>query len=156
MRGDGSDMMIEIDVSEHYQDLVSIERLHEAVAAVLKAEDAAGDVTVVITDNETVAALNRRFLGRDGPTDVLSFPAEDTANAFTLPPGTGHYLGDIVIACPYVIAQAQRQGNDLAEELELLAVHGALHLLGYDHADPEEKAIMWAKQDAILHLLRAS
>jgi probable rRNA maturation factor len=61
-----------------------------------------------------------------------------------------NYLGDIVIALPFTRRQAAALNRPLIDELRLLAVHGALHLLGYDHAEPGEEAIMWAKQDAIL------
>ena len=60
------------------------------------------------------------------------------------------YLGDIVIALPFTRRQAAALNRPLIDELRLLAVHGVLHLLGYDHAEPEEEAVMWAKQDAIL------
>jgi probable rRNA maturation factor len=60
------------------------------------------------------------------------------------------YLGDIIIALPYTQRQAERIGKPLRDELRLLAIHGTLHLLGYDHAAPDEEAAMWAKQDAIL------
>jgi probable rRNA maturation factor len=63
---------------------------------------------------------------------------------------TASYLGDILIALPYVRRQAAGLGRELKSELRLLAVHGTLHLLGYGHAEPEEEAIMWARQDAIL------
>jgi len=63
-------------------------------------------------------------------------------------------LGDVVIACPRAQEQAVEAGHPLAAEIQLLVVHGVLHLLGYDHAQPEEKAVMWARQDEILHTLR--
>ncbi|RME82053.1 MAG: rRNA maturation RNase YbeY [Caldilineae bacterium] len=150
-------MAIEVEVAKQFRDRVSISRLHRAAAAVLVSEEAEGGVTVVVTDDETVAHLNRRFLGAEGPTDVLSFPSggEDD-QGFVLPPQSEPYLGDVIIALPYAHEQARRQGHDLADELDLLVVHGVLHLLGYDHANAEEKAEMWAKQEAILAQLGAS
>ena len=147
-------MSIEIDISRPYRSLVSASRLRRALELVLQEEDAIGDITLVVTDDGTVAELNERFLRVSGPTDVLSFPAmsEDDA-AFALPPDATPYLGDIIIAYPYAERQAERLGRAVEDELDLLAVHGALHLLGYDHAEPEEKARMWAKQDAILSKL---
>ncbi|NOX61383.1 MAG: rRNA maturation RNase YbeY [Chloroflexi bacterium] len=144
-------MSIEIDIAPRYRSLVSARRLRQAVDMVLQQANADGDVTLVITDDETIAELNERFLGHSGATDVLSFPAlSDDADAFATPPNAEPYLGDIVIAYPYAARQAKRLGRSVADELDLLAVHGALHLLGYDHVDPEEKAQMWAKQEAIL------
>lgn len=149
-------MTIEIDIDEAYLPLVSPHHLSEAVQAVLDAESAVGDVTVLVTDDEAVAELNQRFLGVKGPTDVLSFPAEDEESDFVLPPELAMtpYLGDIIIALPYTQRQARRLNRPLMDELMLLVVHGALHLLGYDHATPDEKAEMWARQDAILEDLQ--
>jgi len=148
-------MTIEIDIDEAYLPLVSPHRLSKAVQAVLDAESAVGDVTVLITDDDAVAELNQRFLGVDGATDVLSFPAQDGRSGFVLPPdlATTPYLGDIIIAFPYTRRQALRLHRPLMDELMLLVVHGALHLLGYDHATPDEKAEMWARQDTILGAL---
>lgn len=144
-------MSITIRVLPEFEGLVPTERLKAAVAAVLTREGAEGDVTLVICDDATIADLNRRFLGEEGPTDVLSFPAQDKAEThFVVPAEMPPYLGDIVIAYPYAAAQARRLGRRVEEELELLAVHGALHLLGYDHADPGGHQVMWARQEAIL------
>ncbi len=145
-------MTITIEVPESYRPLVDIELLQQAIGCVLAAERAEGDLTVKITDDDEVAALNQQFLGKEGPTDVLSFPAGPDDDAFVLPPDEARtpYLGDILIALPYTQRQAPRAGRSLRDELTLLAVHGALHLLGYDHATPEEKREMWARQNAIL------
>ncbi len=79
------------------------------------------------------------------PTDVLSFPASETD------PETGtSYLGDILVSIPRAEAQAQAAGHPLEAEVQLLVVHGVLHLLGYDHANPEEKSRMWAAQAEVL------
>ncbi len=98
-----------------------------------------------------MAALNQQYLGKEGPTDVLSFPARDDTHTFVLPPEEETaYLGDIIIAFPYTQRQAHRLQRPLMDELILLVVHGMLHLLGYDHATPEEKAAMWTRQNEIL------
>ncbi len=145
-------MTIEFDMPPEFQTLVDTGLLEQAAQCVLAAERADGDVTIVITNDETVAELNQQFLGKEGPTDVLSFPAVDDSTDFALPPeeSTSLYLGDIIIALPFTQRQAQQLGRPLKEELALLVVHGALHLLGYDHATPEEKDEMWKKQNAIL------
>jgi rRNA maturation RNase YbeY len=88
---------------------------------------------------------NREYLGVDAPTDVLSFPASETD------PETGApYLGDILISIPYARKGAKQAGNSLEAEVQLLVVHGVLHLLGHDHAKPKEKARMWKAQREIL------
>lgn len=148
-------MPITIEILEPFQGLVSTSRLELALQTVLDQEHAVGDVTLLVADDDAIADLNRRFLGQDGPTDVLSFPAHEEGGVeFVLPVELDPYLGDIIIAFPYAQRQAQSLGREVGDELELLAVHGALHLLGYDHADPAEQADMWARQDAILRDLR--
>ncbi len=145
---------IRIQVDEPFVAEVDAADLAATLAAALEHEGKADDeVTLVITDDETVAALNRQYRGMDGPTDVLSFPAQEPAPGFVSAPEAEAYLGDIIIALPFTRRQAAELGRPLAAELRLLAVHGVLHLLGYDHAEPEEEAAMWARQDAILSRL---
>ncbi len=144
-------MTIEIQVQADDPSLVDVNLLQQAIECVLAAEQVTGDVTVLITDDETVAKLNQDFLDRSGPTDVLSFPTIDDNQDFVLPPEEStDYLGDIVIALPYTQRQAQQLGRPLSAELALLCIHGVLHLLGYDHATPDEQAEMWRRQDAIM------
>lgn len=106
------------------------------------------ELTIVLTDDARLQALNREYLGIDASTDVLSFPASETD------PETGaRYLGDIVISIPRARAQAEAAGHPLEWEVQLLVVHGVLHVLGHDHADAEEKARMWQAQAEILERL---
>src|SRR5512139_3189413 len=155
------DFLIDIQVDEEYAELVASQRLEAVVSAVLQRhQDELGDeveVALVVTSDEAVQALNREYRGIDSPTDVLSFAAQEAAAAepdLALPPELAaemdRHLGDIVIAYPYASRQAQHFGNTVAAELRLLAIHGTLHLLGYDHATPEEEETMWAEQEAIL------
>jgi probable rRNA maturation factor len=148
-------MTIEIQVDEPFRSAVSSHQLESAVAATLAYENVLGDVTLIIGDDDAITDLNLRFLGNPGPTDVLSFPAQESDDAFVQAPDADIYLGDIIIAYPYAAAQAAQQGHSIMDELNLLAVHGTLHLLGYDHAEPEEKADMWNRQDAILSGMRS-
>lgn len=108
-------------------------------------------LTVVVTSNEHITRLNRQYRQVDTATDVLSFAANEID-----PVSGSEYLGDVIIS--YEKARenlAERLGTGLAADLEdellLLTAHGVLHLLGYDHADAEEEARMWAQQDAILN-----
>ena len=106
------------------------------------------NLSVVLTDNRRLRKLNRDYLGVDAPTDVLSFPASESD------PETGaRYIGDILISVPYATRGAKQAGNSLEAELQLLVVHGVLHLLGHDHAKPKEKAKMWKAQAEILEAL---
>ncbi len=133
---------------------VDEEDLIRAVQAVLDAEGRSdGEVTVVLTDDAQVQELNRRYAGVDAPTDVLAFSALEGDPAFVISPEAAGYLGDLIISVPYAARQAAEQGHPLAAELRLLAVHGALHLLGYDHSTAEEQAEMWHRQDSILRAL---
>jgi probable rRNA maturation factor len=127
-----------------------LDLLEEAARLTLDLQAAPPDaeLTIVLTDDEQLHALNRDYLGVDAPTDVLSFPAAE------LDPETGaRYLGDILISVPRAAAQAQARGHSLAAEAQLLVIHGVLHLLGHDHADSEDKARMWAAQAEILERL---
>ncbi len=148
---------IVVQVDEPYVAEVDAADLARAVAAALLAEDELdGEATVVITSDEAVAELNQQYRGVAGPTDVLSFPAQEPTPGFISAPEMAAYLGDIIIALPFTQRQAAALGRPLRDELRLLAVHGTLHLLGYDHAEPEEETAMWARQDAILAALPVS
>lgn len=122
--------------------------ISEAAEAALAHEGAQGVYlsATVVGDGE-IHALNRDFRGVDRPTDVLSFPMEEGQAIAAAPDG---FLGDIVISLPRAEAQATEYGHSLLRELSFLAVHGTLHLLGYDHMDEEEADAMFAKQDEIL------
>jgi probable rRNA maturation factor len=119
--------------------------IEAAAAAALEHQAVAGDLTVVLTDDAQIQRLNRDYLGLDAPTDVLAFPAAEID-----PENDRTYLGDVLISIPQAASQAQSAEHSLAAEVQLLVVHGILHLLGHDHADAEAKARMWAAQAAIL------
>ena len=107
------------------------------------------ELTIVITGNAQLHALNRQFRNIDAPTDVLAF-----ATAETLPPD-GIYLGDVVISYSKAREQAAAGGHAVEAELQLLVVHGVLHLLGHDHYTAAEKNVMWRAQHAVLKQLGA-
>ena len=137
--------MIHIESKVALPSDVRIDRLERAALAVLKIQGADEDVTLVLADDDQLQQLNRDFLGKDAPTDVLSFPASETD------PESGHrYLGDVIISVPCAGRQAQAAGHDLEAELLLLVVHGVLHLLGHDHAEVDDKARMWTVQSEVL------
>lgn len=110
-------------------------------------------VTVLtLTGDEHLREYNRRYRGLDETTDVLAFAAQEQPldQRFQAPPGTEHWLGDIVIALPRARRQAREAGHPVNDEVRLLAVHGFLHLLGYDHAEPAEEVAMTALTNRIL------
>lgn len=123
------------------------ELLEQAAQAVLsrQATHAQEDACLVLTDDTQLHALNREYLGIDAATDVLSFLAGDVD-----PDSGAFYLGDVLISYPRAANQALAGGHAVEAELQLLAVHGMLHLYGYDHLDQESKATMWAVQAALL------
>ena len=137
--------MFEIEVLNEAEYPVDEAGLQAAAVTVLNQYQAAssGGLTIVVTDNEAVAALNRQYRNVDAPTDVLSFPMDSM-------PGEVRYLGDLIIAYPYAKAQADREKHALGDSLALLVVHGTLHLLGFDHDTPEHRTAMWAAQEAAL------
>jgi probable rRNA maturation factor len=126
------------------------ELLERAAHAALEheAESQDDEMSIVLTDNEHLQELNLNYLGIDAPTDVLSFPASETD-----PESGVRYLGDILISIPRAQSQADAAGHPLESEVQLLVIHGVLHLLGHDHAEPEDKARMWKAQSGILDAL---
>jgi probable rRNA maturation factor len=109
------------------------------------------DLSIILTNDARLHELNLTYLGVDAPTDVLSFPASETD-----PQSGARYIGDILISIPRAQAQAEAAGHALEAEVQLLVVHGVLHLLGHDHAEPNEKARMWKAQSEILKKLGLS
>jgi len=107
---------------------------------------------LTLTGDEHLREYNRRYRGLDETTDVLAFAAreEPLDQRFQAPPGTEQWLGDIVIALPRARRQAREAGHSMNDEMRLLAVHGFLHLLGYDHAERAEEAAMTALTSRIL------
>ncbi|MHB1293823.1 MAG: rRNA maturation RNase YbeY [Anaerolineae bacterium] len=123
-------------------------RLVERVLAHQQQPDGTG-ITLVVTDDEHLRALNHTYNDTDSATDVLSFSAQE-GEAFVTPDELGPYLGDIIISFERAKAQAEERGLPVERELALLVVHGCLHLIGYDHAEEDERQVMWALQDELL------
>ncbi|HSK87747.1 MAG TPA: rRNA maturation RNase YbeY [Anaerolineales bacterium] len=124
--------------------------LEEAARAALEHESESldSDLSIILTNDARLQELNLNYLEVDAPTDVLSFPASETD------PETGaRYIGDILISVPRARAQAEAGGHPLEAEVQLLVVHGVLHLLGHDHARAADKARMWKAQAEVLQSL---
>lgn len=144
--------MINFAISEEYLYLVDESQLAVAAQEAISTQDISPDVemTIVIEDDEYIRALNLQFRDVDAPTDVLSFASDE------IDPDTNQqYIGDIIISYPRAKAQAEIAGHMTNVELQLLVVHGTLHLLGYDHATPEEKTKMWGTQAQVLNQIGA-
>jgi probable rRNA maturation factor len=126
-----------------------LERAARAVLDLSGVPDA--DLSVVLTGDSQVQTLNRDFLGMDAPTDVLSFPADESD------PETGRrYLGDVILSLARATEQAGERGHTVEAEVQLLVVHGILHLLGHDHGGVEDRSRMWAVQAEALERLGVS
>ena len=115
--------------------------------AALKAENACGEICIELTDDEIIHGYNRDFRSVDRPTDVLSFPADEGEELIGIPDG---HLGDIMISVETAARQAAELGHSTEREITFLAVHGTLHVLGYDHIEPADEEIMTARQREIM------
>ncbi|MBS3750866.1 MAG: rRNA maturation RNase YbeY [Anaerolineales bacterium] len=141
--------MIVIEVDEEFKGRVEEDVLKAAASKTLnECLDEEVSLTIVIMGDEKIRAFNEQHRGVDKATDVLSFTAD------YLDPDLGHrYLGDVLISLPTAESQAKERKQPVRDELQLLVIHGVLHLLGYDHLDEAEEKEMWTLQDRILELL---
>ena len=110
------------------------------------------ELSVLLVELDVMADLHRRWMDLEGPTDVMAFPMDelDSARRPDAAESGQTLLGDIVLCPAFATEQARKAGHGLLEELHLLTVHGVLHLLGYDHADPAEEREMFTLQNRIL------
>jgi probable rRNA maturation factor len=170
---------IHAQIAPRYAGRVKPTLLRAAAAACLRHQLVAppAELTIAVAGDALLRRLNRDFLGIDAPTDVLSFGVRSEElgvgsgesrvgkskpkgnSCLFLTPhsqlrGLEAYLGDIALSFPRARAQARAAGHSVEAELQLLVVHGVLHLLGHDHARRRDQAAMWEAQDAVLNELR--
>ncbi|CAN5159523.1 MAG: rRNA maturation RNase YbeY [Nocardioidaceae bacterium] len=130
-------------------DVVELTKLSRFVMQRMRLHPAT-EMCLRLVDEDTIATLNRHWMGQDGPTDVLSFPMDELEPGRDGEDPPEGYLGDIAL-CPAVAGrQADQAGHDAIDEIRLLTTHGLLHLLGYDHAEPEAHRVMFALQARLL------
>lgn len=146
---------IAVSVDEEYAALVNEVWIAEWIDRTLDAEGLGREteVSVLVTGDDLVQRLNRDFRGEDEPTDVLSFGlAESVAGQpeFVQPPDDIQHLGELIISYPYAARQAEELTHPVDWEIAHLLVHGVLHLLGYDHLEPEDEQEMQARERAVL------
>ncbi len=122
------------------------EALAKALAAAATREGVGGAVSLLLGDDAAIAALNKEFRGKDGPTNVLSFPPAETG-------GEPGFLGDIALAAETIVAEAEFQGKSFENHAAHIVVHGFLHLLGYDHMNEADAEKMEAREREILGTL---
>jgi len=163
---------IDVTIRDGVDPVIRTSRLARAMAAALDAAGAPspGSIGLILADDAELAELNRAHLGREGPTDVLSFPlwpagsfpasgsAAVAPPAFATPPGRRLHIGDVVVSVESAAEQAAsgRGGQtgdvrwSVADELRLLVTHGTLHVCGWDHAEPAEETAMRALERRLL------
>ena len=142
--------MISIIVPEQFRLQISDQNLLASVEKTMLVDGVSDSpsLSLIITDDEELKKLNQTYRGINKTTDVLSFGGD-----FTDPDLGSRYLGDVIISFPQAEEQALRRGHDVDAELQLLAAHGVLHLLGYDHDTQSAKEVMWQVQTQILEIL---
>ncbi len=145
-----AEQIILVSIAQPFVRAASDERLATIAQGVLEAEGTpAAELSVTVTDDETVRGLNREYVGEDAVTDVLSFSQRE-GEEFVGAPGSVAPLGEVVIAYPQATRQAEERGRSVEEEVARLLIHGTLHLLGYDHAEAEEERRMRAREEELL------
>ncbi|MBN1190398.1 MAG: rRNA maturation RNase YbeY [Dehalococcoidales bacterium] len=134
-----------------------IEWLQKAVEKTLACEHVPGmvEISLVVCGQERIQELNRDYRGQDRPTDVLSFSMseqkdDEEPEAFIDPPDGIAHLGEVIISYPQAVMQAAEKGHSIKREMAVLIIHGALHILGYDHEDEEKAPAMLAREKEIL------
>jgi len=148
---------VSIEVTNESGQDVPLESLQELVMFALSTlrVHPEADVAIIAVDDKAMSELHEQWMDETGPTDVLSFPMDELR-----PPRPGDepvhgVLGDIVLCPSFAEGQAVKAGHSLESELQLLTVHGLLHLLGFDHAEPDQEREMFGLQDSILGSFRA-
>lgn len=144
-----------IDESGTGLDVKHLARLSRFVMDQMRVHPLA-ELCIKAVDEDTIAKLNEQWMDKQGPTDVLAFPMDELRPGLVTEEPEEGVLGDLVL-CPTIAErQGETAGHGTVAELELLTVHGILHLLGYDHAEPEEHQEMFGLQDQLLAEWRAS
>jgi probable rRNA maturation factor len=150
-------MEINVLIEEGLETEVDSDWLQKVVENALTAENMPPNVEIslLITDQERMRQLNLEYRGLDRPTDVLSFSMSEAKEGeepqpFIGPPDGCLHLGEVIVSYPQAVLQAQDQKHSIGQEMAVLITHGVLHILGYDHATPEEEAVMFRRQREIL------
>ena len=137
-------------VSNRANETLRLDAFVDLAEYVLKVEGApeASEVSIALVDESEIAELNERYRHKEGPTDVLSFPCDEVAAVVA--EGEPLTLGDVILAPTVAETNARELGNTIEAELNLLVVHGVLHLLGYDHIEDDDATVMQAREKSIL------
>ena len=158
-------MEINVLIDEGLEGYLEVSWLQSVAEQVLVAQDADPRVELglVITNQERVQQLNRSYLGRDEPTDVLAFPMlpeplatgeSEPFSPFVQPPDGALHLGEVIISYPQAVIQAEEHQHSVKKEIAILIIHGVLHLLGYEHDKPEWERHMKTREKEILSCIK--
>lgn len=141
---------LSLQVADKFSSYINHSEIRRAIVETLNYRKCPDQIslTIVFQEDELLRQMNKQFLEIDATTDVLSFPAE-----YIDPETNYRYLGDVLISVPQAIEQASAGAHSIEDELQLLVVHGVLHLLGYDHLEELDKQHMQAAQSTILRRL---
>ena len=139
-----SDTQIDVQYAVSADGIPGAESIQQWVEQALPADNAAAELTVRIVDEAEITALNRQYRGKDGPTNVLSFPHEE------IPGIAANLLGDVVICAPVVATESVAQDKPLEAHWAHMVIHGVLHLLGYDHHKEGEASRMESTETELL------
>jgi probable rRNA maturation factor len=149
-------MSIEVlNESGHELDVKRLATLSRFVMDRLRVHPMA-ELCIKAVDEDTIAQLNEQWMAKEGPTDVLAFPMDELRPGLVSEEPEEGVLGDLVLCPTVAVRQGETAGHGTEAEIELLTVHGILHLLGYDHAEPEEHREMFGLQDQLLGEWRGS
>ena len=154
-------MEINVLIDEGFEGYLEVNWLQSVAEQALVAQDADSRVELglVITNQERVQQLNRSYLGKDEPTDVLAFSMlpeplatgeSEASSPFVQPPDGVLHLGEVIISYPQAVIQAEEHQHSVKREIAILIIHGVLHLLGYEHDKPELERQMKSKEKEIL------
>lgn len=147
---------MQIEISNQQEKMTVTQAIEDRIVEVLEETarvhevDDLAEVSLMFTDDETIHEMNREYRGIDRPTDVLSFALEEGEKEEIYGGPEENLLGDIIISVETAARQAEEYGHSVEREMAFLALHGMLHLLGYDHMEEEERQEMRAQEEAIL------
>lgn len=145
---------INVLIDDEFRDYLEIDWLQSIAEQVLTLQEfsSEAELGLVITSQKRVQELNRKYLGRNAPTDVIAFHmrANEAGSPFILPPDGMLHLGEVIISYPQAAVQAKEQGHSVRKEIAILIIHGILHLLGYEDETPELRQGMLARERQII------
>ena len=158
-------MEISVLIDEGYEGYLEVSWLRSVAEQTLVAQDADSrlELGLVITNQERVQQLNRSYLGKDEPTDVLAFSMlpeplatgeSEASFPFAQPPDGVLHLGEVIISYPQAVIQAEEHRHSVKREIAILIIHGVLHLLGYEHDKPELERQMKTREEEILSCIK--